>query len=56
MTDREDVEARIREANEVLEQIWQRAIDPVEALRQAITDHDREHEHDLQAVRQTVPG
>ena len=51
-----EIERRIVEADQVLEQCRQRAIDPVEALRQAIKDHDREREHDLQAVRQTVPG
>ena len=38
---RENVEARIQEANEVLEQCRQRAIDPVEALRKAVQNHDR---------------
>ena len=55
MPDKNDeIERRIVEADQVLEQCRQRLIDPVEALRQAITDHDREHEHDLQ--RQTVAG
>ncbi len=49
------VEVRIREANEVLEECRQRAIDPVEALRRAIQVHDKEQGYDLPSVQQTVP-
>ncbi len=51
-----EIERRIVEADQVLEQCRERLIDPVEALRQAIRDYDGEHEHDLPSLRQTVSG
>lgn len=38
-----DVERRIREADRVLAECRRRQIDPVQALREAIKRHDRQH-------------